>query len=417
MAIDPQEPTVLRRDHTPEPSPAAATTVASPGPGRASAGFVARAWAHAQQSHLETPYLVLDPEQAAARLNEARTHSPEIDVYYAVKANPHPSLIRRLAAEGAGFDVASRQEIEICLAEGVRPERISYGSTIKKAGDIAFAHHWGIDLFVADAQDEVRKIAAHAPGARVFIRLLVETQGAAWSLGRKFGCDPAMAEDLVVLARALGLRPIGLSFHVGSQMRSVDQWERGIALAAHVMANLRGRGIELTLLNVGGGFPARLDNRLPPYAAYAGAIREAIARHFGDRRHRLTLMSEMGRALVADSGILISEVVLVSRKTANATQRWVYVDAGIFNGLFEALERDYRLPLDTGRGPDAPVGPAVLAGPTCDSFDTLYQGEAVDLPLDLSAGERVLFLTAGAYSLPMSMNNFNGFPPITALCV
>ncbi|MFP6748675.1 MAG: type III PLP-dependent enzyme [Alphaproteobacteria bacterium] len=358
-----------------------------------------------------TPFLVVDLEVVRARFEEMRRHLPSAEIFYAVKANPAPEIIALLAALGAGFDVASPNEVDQVLNHGVDPERLSYGNTIKKQRDIAHAHGRGVDLFAFDSGAELEKLAAAAPGARVFCRLLVDNEGARWPLAGKFGCDGAMAVALLARARGLGLRPHGLAFHVGSQQCDTGAWEGAVAQAAGIFRDLEERGVELTMLNIGGGFPARYTDRIEDFAAYAGAIDRALARHFGNRLPQT--VAEPGRFLVGDAGILQAEVVLISRKSQSDPKRWVYLDIGRFGGLAETMGEAIQYPLHTPHD-GGPSGPAILAGPTCDSVDILYQREGYELPLDLAIGDRVRFLSAGAYTATYATVGFNGFDPLPA---
>ncbi|MCP2164738.1 ornithine decarboxylase [Goodfellowiella coeruleoviolacea] len=366
------------------------------------------------ESSAETPYLVFDTGMAANRYRRLAAAFPDTQVFYAVKANPQPALLRTLVNLGSSFDVASRGEIEECLAQGAAPESLSYGNPIKKVGDIRYAHQRGVRLFVFDSEAELRKLAEHAPGASVFCRILASSAGAQWPLSGKFGCSPAMAAQLLVRARDWGLNPIGLSFHVGSQQLDPWRWEPSVAQAASVFAEVERHGIRLTMLNVGGGFPARYTQEVPDIGTYATAIREAVRRHFGASAPAVAV--EPGRYIAAEAGVLRAEVVLVSRKAHDDETRWVYLDVGRFGGLAETEGEaiQYRLASGHGAGPD---GPVVLAGPTCDSVDILYQRAGYRLPLALTSGDQVDILAAGAYTATYSSVGFNGFGPLPTFCI
>ncbi|WP_425502572.1 type III PLP-dependent enzyme [Roseospira goensis] len=359
-----------------------------------------------------TPCLVVDLDVVEANYHALRAALPEAAVYYAVKANPAPPLVARLVALGSSFDTASLPEIDLCLSLGADPARLSFGNTIKKARDIAAAHDRGVDLFAFDAEEELRKIAAHAPGARVFCRLLIDNAGAEWPLSRKFGCSPAMARDLMRLADRLGLRPVGLSFHVGSQQTDPAQWDPALEAVARLFADLRADGLAPTLVNLGGGLPTRYGRPVPEAAVYGARIRDTVARLFDTAPD---LIVEPGRGLVGNAGVLETEVVLVARKDAAETRRWVYLDAGRFNGLAETEGEAIRYPIATDRdGDGAGCGPVVLAGPTCDSVDVLYDRADVHLPLSLAAGDRLRLLSTGAYTTTYASVGFNGFAPLEA---
>ena len=370
---------------------------------------------------LATPCLVLELDVVAQRYAELRAALPEVAVHYAVKANPEPDVVSVLAQLGSSFDVASPAEVDLCLRSGASADRLSYGNTIKKARDIAYAFSRGVRRFAFDSEEELRKLAREAPGSAVFCRLLAPSTGADWPLSRKFGCAPDMAADLLLLAAELGLDPCGVSFHVGSQQRDPGQWEPAIAGAASVSTEVvrrSGGRIPLRLLDLGGGLPAHYLDDVPDTGAYAAAIRAAVDRHFPAEGPlpRPQLMIEPGRYLVADAGVLHSEVVLVARKSYADDERWVYLDAGVFGGLAETLGEAIKYRVASDRD-DAPSGPVVLAGPTCDSLDVLYEQHRYRLPLDLAAGDRLQFRSAGAYTSAYCTDGFNGFFPMPVHCL
>ncbi|MDP9427657.1 MAG: type III PLP-dependent enzyme [Actinomycetota bacterium] len=370
---------------------------------------------------LPTPCLVLELDVVAERYTQLRESLPEAVVHYAVKANPHPELVRLLARLGASFDVASPAEIDLCLGLGVPPDRVSYGNTVKKRTDIAHAWSRGIRLFAFDSHEELHKLARAAPGASVFCRLLTSGTGADWPLSRKFGCAPDMAADLLLEADELGLDACGLSFHVGSQQRDPSRWDPAVgcaaAVARAVQERSRGRVVPW-LLNVGGGLPARYLEQIPALGEHTGALTAALDRHFpaAGPLPRPQVMAEPGRYLVADAGVVHTEVVLVASKSYADPERWVYLDTGVFGGLAETLGEAIKYRLVTSRD-GGPTGPVVLAGPTCDSVDVLYEQHRYQLPLALTAGDRLLLLSAGAYTSAYCTDGFNGFSPMPVHCL
>ncbi|GGM80252.1 ornithine decarboxylase [Longimycelium tulufanense] len=387
----------------------------SVGQGRtATAGVPARIRTFLDRDRPQTPCLVIDLPTVAERYADVRAALPEARVFYAVKANPAPEVVALLVRLGACFDVASPPEIDLCLAQGACPETISYSNPIKKRSDVAHAHRVGVRLFALDSTQDLEHIAAEAPGSSVFCRLLVEPAGAKTPFGRKFGCSADMAIDLLARAAELGLAPYGVSFHVGSQQTDPDAWEGGIAAAARVFRALAERGIRARFLNLGGGFPASYLEPASPLPVYGKAVRAAVERHFGGMSPELAV--EPGRSIVGDAGVIRSEVVLVSRKSYDDDHRWVYLDVGRYNGMAECEGEAiaYRIvtPHDGG-----PVGPVVIAGPTCDGDDVLYQRTRYQLPLDLRAGDQVDILSAGAYTASYASVCFNGFPPLPTHCV
>ncbi|HEY4458716.1 MAG TPA: type III PLP-dependent enzyme [Pseudonocardiaceae bacterium] len=355
-----------------------------------------------------TPCLVMDLDVVERGFARLRAAWPDARICYAVKANPAPEVLRLLVRLGAEFDVAGPAEITSCLAQGADPAALSYGNTIKKAADIAFAHAAGVRRFTTDSHEDLCAIAANAPGAAVFCRILVQPAGSATPFGRKFGCDPAMALEILRDAPGLGLRAAGVAFHVGSQQTDPDAWTEGIAVAARISDKLG-----LTEVNLGGGFPVGYRGDVPGPAEFAATIQDNLRAHFHSAP---AVVLEPGRAVVAEAGVLRSEVVLVSRKSADDAHRWVYLDVGRYGGLAETEGEAITYRLVTAHD-DGPHGPVVLAGPTCDGDDVIYQHSDYRLPLALRAGDHVDFLAAGAYTASYSSIAFNGFPPLATFFV
>jgi ornithine decarboxylase len=362
-----------------------------------------------------TPCLVVDLSIVGGKYGDLRAALPAAEIFYAVKANPAPEILGRLVSLGSSFDTASAGEIRQVLAAGAKPAQISFGNTIKKPADIAFAHQVGVDLFAFDSEAELRKIAQHAPGARVFCRILVEGKGALWPLNKKFGCAPQMAADLLVGATGLGLVPHGVSFHVGSQQLDPAQWGNAIAEAKWVFDRAAEQGVTLRMVDLGGGFPATYGPGVPTVAAYGAAIGRALKASFGADQPEIII--EPGRYMVGDAGVLETEVVLVSQKSYDDDRRWVYLDVGRFGGLAEVEGEAIRYRIRPVGESSAPEAPVVLAGPTCDSADILYDKAGYTLPADLQSGDRLRLYSTGAYTTTYSAVNFNGFDPLRAIYI
>ncbi len=356
----------------------------------------------------ETPCLVVDLDIVSEKYRALAAGLPMVDIYYAVKANPAPEILSLLVGLGAHFDIAAPAELEACLVAGALPGRLSYGHTIKKERDIEMAASRGVDLFAFDSEAELLKLARAAPGSRVFCRIIMLTEGADWPLSRKFGCEVEMAHDLLLKAGDLGLRPHGVSFHVGSQQTDPDQWEMAVAETAMLFTRLEAAGVKPEMFILGGGFPARYRSDVPDVDRYGAAILAAIRKHFGNKPPAMII--EPGRGLVGDAGVIQSEVVLISKKGYDDEPRWVYLDIGKFGGLPETIGEAIKYRIRTPR--DGAATPAILAGPTCEELDVLYEHDKYELPLDLEIGDRIEFLSAGAYSWSYSSVGFNGMPPL-----
>jgi ornithine decarboxylase len=360
-----------------------------------------------------TPCLVVDLDAVADNYRRLRTAVPRAGIYYAVKANPAPEILKLLAKMGSSFDTASVNEIDMALATGVAADRISYGNTIKKKADIAAAYQRGVKLYAFDSEAELGKIADAAPGSRVFCRILTSGANADWPLSRKFGCDVAMAKTLLIAAAKRDVVPYGVSFHVGSQQRDPAQWDTAVAQAAWLFRECEDNGVTLSMLNIGGGFPTRYRRTIPGMQAYGAAIDESLRRHFGNRMPDIIV--EPGRQMVGSAGIIQTEVVLISKKSEEDKKRWVYLDIGKFGGLAETMDEAIQYPIVSARK-GAP-GPVVLAGPTCDSADILYEKADYRLPEDLEIGDKLEIRAAGAYTTTYASVAFNGFEPLKTYCV
>ncbi len=360
----------------------------------------------------ETPFVLIDTAMISKAYDDLRAGFEFAKVYYAVKANPAVEIIDLLKDKGSNFDIASIYELDKVMARGIGPERISYGNTIKKSKDIRYFYEKGVRLYATDSEADLRNIAKAAPGSKVYVRILTEGSTTAdWPLSRKFGCQTDMAMDLLILARDLGLVPYGISFHVGSQQRDISVWDAAIAKVKVIFERLKEEdGIVLKLINMGGGFPANYITRTNSLETYAEEIIRFLKEDFGDDLPEIIL--EPGRSLIANAGILVSEVMLEARKSRTAVERWIYTDVGKFSGLIETMDESIKFPIWTEKKGE--MEEVVIAGPTCDSADIMYENYKYGLPLNLAIGDRLYWLSTGAYTTSYSAVEFNGFPPLKA---
>ena len=356
-----------------------------------------------------TPCLVLDVDRVAEKFRALRESLPLAAIYYAVKANPAAPILERLVGLGSSFDAASIEEIEMCLKAGARPAALSFGNTIKKISAIRRAFAAGVSLYAFDSAEELEKLAEHAPGSRVYCRIMVENAGADWPLSRKFGTTVESARELMLRAGDLGLDPYGLSFHVGSQQTDTASYEAAIGKVAMLFTDLREAGVNLRMVNLGGGFPVRYRDEVPGIDAFGNAIMGAMTRHFGNALPEMLV--EPGRFIVGDAGVVSAEVVLVSRRAKNDPVRWVYLDIGRFGGLAETEGEAIKYRIETPHD-GTETGPVAIAGPTCDGADILYERSNYRLPLALRGGDRVELLATGAYVTTYASQRFNGFAPL-----
>ncbi len=360
---------------------------------------------------LPSPCLIIDLDMIRDKYLELQKNLPLAKIYYAAKANPLDPVISMLTSLGSNFDIASRYELDQMLRLGIDPKRLSYGNTLKKKADIRYFHERGVDLFATDSELDLINIAAEAPGARVFFRILTEGTGADWPLSRKFGAHPDMIYHLILQARDLGVVPWGISFHVGSQQRDIGQWDDAIARCKYLFDAVAEEGIELKMINIGGGFPANYVDPTFAVEEYIAEIMRFIEEDFGE--HIPEIILEPGRSLVADAGVLVTEIVNISRKSKNNMYQWVYLDVGKFNGLIETIDESIKFPIYFDK--EGLADEIILAGPTCDSMDILYEHYKYHMPEGMLPGDRVYIFTTGAYTQSYSSVNFNGFPPLKAV--
>jgi ornithine decarboxylase len=317
-------------------------------------------------------------------------------VFYAVKANSDAAVLKIFADESLGFEISSSHELRRVRALGIGPERIRTSNPVKDAGFIRQMHRLGCDRFVFDSEGEAEKIAAEAPGAEVIVRLTVDNSGSAWPLSDKFGVEIDEACRLLVEATSLGLNAAGATFHVGSQCVTVASWTSALRRAAELWDRAREHGLRLRILNVGGGLPAHHDTAIASTAQTLTSIVDQVRELFPSD---VEVEIEPGRALVADAGALITTVI---GRAQRDELTWLYADAGIFNGLMEAVGGiEYRfVPLEAA-GREAAC---VIAGPSCDSMDIVAKNVLIAPP---SVGERLLVFPGGAYTTVYA-SRFNG---------
>jgi len=352
----------------------------------------------------ETPLLIMDRGVLEQSYDELRRELPDADIHYALKANPDRSLAEFLSVLGAGFEISSEGELDLLLKLGIPRNKIITSNPVKPPGFIKKAHSAGVNLFAFDSLSELKKLATDAPGSRVCLRLSVSNEGSEWPLSRKFGVETEQAIELLVQAEGMGLEPAGITFHVGSQCTNPDSWVKAIEKSRYVWEAVGRKGITLRVLNLGGGFPIRYTKPVPPAGDIASAIKNAVRSMFPEG---VELLVEPGRVLVGEAGILVTTVI---GKAERDGQKWLYLDVGVFNGLMESIG-GIRYPMAAAR--NGATTPWVLAGPSCDSFDTIASD--VILP-ELEIGDILYIMSAGAYTTAYA-SHFNGFPVPRTLLV
>ena len=344
-----------------------------------------------------TPFLLVDLELVRTKIQRFRAAMPGVRIHYAMKANPHPEILRVMIEEHVAFEVASAGELEMLLALGVPGPEIHYNNPIKPPSHLERAVREGVAWFAIDSIEELRKVVAAKADARLCLRIETQNLGSDWPLVGKFGVSLAEVGELVREASRIRADLAGVSFHVGSQCRNLDNWSIGVENAKIVFDMMRKSGLAPRLLNIGGGFPVLHTKPIPTIERIGASVRHALA----GLPREVRVMAEPGRYLVSDAAWLVSRVIGTANRRGT---RWVYLDAGVFHGLMETAEGlEYQIRSDR-RGAEIPC---TVAGPTCDSVDVIAKDRI--LPADLQTGDYVYVPNAGAYSTAYA-TSFNGFP-------
>jgi ornithine decarboxylase len=353
-----------------------------------------------------TPIMAISRGALRAQFERFRKALPRVEPFYAIKANPYPGVLKTLVQCGANFDVASLAEMDAVLAAGAPPSRIIFANTIKPARSIAAAVQRGVDLMTFDSEYELDKLAEHAPGTRVLVRIKVPNVGSIVELSLKFGVDPTDAIGLLIKAHKLGLKPAGVSFHVGSQCTRIENYIDALEMAAIIVRDARLKQVPCDILDIGGGFPIRhIDGDQDPFDAAASVISREIERLF---EPNIRIIAEPGRFIAGPACTLVMRVV---GKAIRENKHWYYLDDGVYGSLSGLVFDHAKYQFKVTRGGRTQL--STLAGPTCDSFDIIARGE--ELP-ELELEDLVYVENVGAYSLA-SATNFNGIPPAKAVLV
>jgi len=364
-----------------------------------------------QDSCTSTPNLVLDFDQIDQTYDRFVDNFPGGLIYYAVKANANPLVLQLVADRGGGLEIASAAELDLALNTGATGDKIICSNPIKNPIFLQRMYQADVYAMVVDSTYEIEKVAQHAPGSRVYVRLAVDNHGSVLPLAGKFGVDGATALELFDYARELGLKPIGLSFHVGSQCLNVANWVNAIHACGEVWREAEARGHHFNFLDIGGGFPAGNyhTDSIPTIEAIGVATMQAVADYI-PQTDDLMLILEPGRGLVGESGRLLVSVV---GKAKRGSDEWLYLDAGVFNGLMETYEGFPPTVHLLNTGVERPLKRYTLAGPSCDSCDVIARN--IELP-EIHIDDRLVFYDAGAYTNEYAAA-FNGFPipSVTAL--
>ena len=343
------------------------------------------------------PFLIIDTALVRGKVRRFRAAMPRVRPHYAVKANPDRRVLKALAQEGCGFEIASTAELDQLLALRVPPAEVFYSNPVKSREAIAYAAAKGVEWFVVDSVDEVRRVFETRPDAKQYLRIAAPNIGSDWPLSGKFGAGVADAREIVSFAAKLGADLAGVTFHVGSQCRNPENWRVALEKARALFEAMAKAGLRPRLLDIGGGFPVRHVKPIPSIEVIGELVNEGLKGFPED----VQVIAEPGRFLVSDAGYFVCRVLGTAMR---AGKRWMHWDAGLFGGVIESSEGlKYRIRTDRS-GPDVSW---TIGGPTCDSVDIVVRDEP--LPSDLQEGDFVYIKNAGAYTTAYA-SRFNGFP-------
>ncbi|OGW32535.1 MAG: ornithine decarboxylase [Nitrospirae bacterium GWC2_42_7] len=348
-----------------------------------------------KSSEIEPPYLLIDKNKVKQKVRSIGRRIRRSEVFYAVKANPDIEILKLINSIGIGFEIASEGELNILASLGVEKNRIITSNPIKSFKFLKMAADYGVSYYAIDSIDEIRKLRDFVPGCNVYIRLTVPNEGSEWPLSKKFAVEVDEAEELMVYAIKKGLNPVGITFHVGSQCTNMYNWDSALDKAKTLWDRAEKRGIKLSVLNIGGGYPIRYTKNVVDITTIDKNIDQLIQDKFPGKTR---IFIEPGRAVVGDAGIFVSQVI---GKAVRADENWLYIDVGIFNGLMESVGGIKYTYIVEG---SKEVKKWTLAGPSCDSFDVIDKD--IFLP-DPKIGNKVLILSSGAYTISYA-SEFNG---------
>jgi ornithine decarboxylase len=343
------------------------------------------------------PFLILDNAIVREKVRRFRAAMPRVRPHYAVKANPDRRVLKALMQEGCSFEIASTAELDMLLALGVNAAEVFYSNPMKSRQAIAYAALKGVEWFVVDSVDELRRVHESKADARMYLRVATPNIGSDWPLSGKFGAGASEAREIIATAAKLGADLAGVTFHVGSQCRNPENWRVGIEKARTLFDAMTKAGLKPRMLDIGGGFPVRHVKPIPSIEIIGEVVNEALKAFPEEVR----VVAEPGRYMVSDAAYFVCRVI---GSATRGGKRWMHWDAGLFGGVIETTEGlKYRIRTERS-GPDIPWH---VAGPTCDSVDVILRDEP--LPSDLQEGDFIYLRNAGAYTTAYACE-FNGFP-------
>jgi ornithine decarboxylase len=357
---------------------------------------IQKAFNFLKTTELEPPYLLLDKAKVRQKLTSIGKNIRNSEVYYAVKANPDIEVLSLINNMGAGFEIASEGELAMLISLGVSKDRIITSNPIKSFKFLRMAAEYGVSYFAFDSPDEVKKLRDYCPGSNVYVRLAVPNEGSEWPLSKKFSVEIDVAEELMLYAKKKGLNPVGITFHVGSQCTNMYNWNSALDKAKILWDRVEKRGIHLSLLDIGGGYPIRYTKNVVNINSINKNINKLIYEKFPKKTR---ILIEPGRAVVGDAGIFVTKVI---GKAKRGDENWLSIDVGVFNGLMESIGGiKYSYIVEGAKEKKI----WTLAGPSCDSFDIIDKDILLPEP---DVGNTILILSSGAYTISYA-SEFNGF--------
>src|SRR5947208_12273080 len=277
------------------------------------------------------PFLIVDTAIVRDKVRRFRAAMPRVRPHYAVKANPDRRVLKVLVREGVGFEIASTAELDLLLSLGVPAAEIFFSNPVKSRDSIAYAAGKGVEWFVVDSVDELRRVHETRPAAKLYLRIAAPNIGSDWPLSGKFGAGSADTREIVALAAKLGADLAGVTFHVGSQCRNPENWRVALEKARTVFDVMSKTGLKPRLLNIGGGFPVRHVKPIPSVEVIGEVVNECLKAFPED----VQVIAEPGRFLVSDAGYFVCRVLGTATR---AGKRWMHWDAGLFGGGMESSQ-------------------------------------------------------------------------------
>lgn len=344
-----------------------------------------------------SPLLVLSLEQVKKNYELLKKHMPRVQVHYAIKANPHPEILRVMKEMGSCFDVASDGEIRTLNDMGVEGERLIYANPVKTGVGLKACNECGVHKMTFDSASEIAKIQAACPGTTVLLRLRIDNSSAHVDLNKKFGAARENALDLMLKARDAGLDMAGIAFHVGSQTVSAEPYLHALDITRELFEEAKASGLELRILDIGGGFPIpepKVKFNLPE-------MLQQINARLDEDFPNIEIWSEPGRYICGTAVNLITSVIGV---TERGGQPWYFLDEGLYGTFSGVIFDQWDFKLISFKEGEERVA-ATFAGPSCDSLDIMFRGR---MTAPLEVGNLLLVPSCGAYT-SASATTFNGF--------